>query len=254
MHGIIPLEPYNPLLGAIMTTKLKPSHAVTLALLASVWAATPSYGHSSGDDAGTPTRQDNGNHRDDRPTGAPPQAGTDDTRQTPDDSASVNINNTGGQTDDALKRAGGDKAPRLKALLSGTLDPTARGKIELESRRKGQKFEGGVKLVVPSEALKIADRAAAAAITPTLVLSRAGVPYAECDLDVTRFKRSSGGLIAEYKVKVAVRRGVLREDDGICDTDLSLADAQTGVPAIAVGDTVEVTLDTVSGSVLQGTF
>ncbi|MFN5746654.1 MAG: hypothetical protein ACK443_11315 [Methylococcaceae bacterium] len=237
-----------------MTTKPKLSNVVTLALLASVWVAAPSYGHSSGDDHGSSSRQENGNHRDDRPRVTPPHAGTDDASQKPDDSASVKNNTTGGQTDDALKVAGGDKAPRLKAILSGTLDPTARGKIELESRRKGQKFEGGVKLVVPSGALNIADRAAAAAITPTLVLSRGGVPYAECDLDVTRFKRSSSGLIAEYKVKVAIRRGVLREDDGICDTDLSLTDAQPGVPAIAAGDTVEVTLDTVSGSVLQGTF
>lgn len=150
---------------------------------------------------------------------------------------------------------GGIGTPALRANLTGVVAPGARGEAKLKTKTRGSQFEAEVKVPVPSTALALADKIQAQEATATLILSRSGVPYAECDFDFKSFKRGRAGVgSAEYKIEINDRRGVLQERYGLCDTDLATPGAQPGLPAIQPGDAAAVTIDTNGAVFLEGVF
>ena len=116
--------------------------------------------------------------------------------------------------------------------------------------------------------LRIRKRNADPSLTPDAVnsaalvatLSRGGTPFAECILD--RIVDRDQDFIPDAKrwdfgVAVTNLSGDLKAPRGTCDTDLSTASVQRGVPDAQAGDTVSVRL--VGGSndgkvVADGTF
>jgi hypothetical protein len=150
---------------------------------------------------------------------------------------------------------GSGGTPALRVYLAGTVEPGARGEAKLKTKTRGSQFEAEVKVPVPSTALALADKFQAREATATLILSRSGVPYAECDFDFKSFKRGKKRVSsAEYKIEINDRRGVLQERRGLCDTDLATPGAQQGLPKIQPGDAASVTIDTNGTVLLEGVF
>lgn len=162
--------------------------------------------------------------------------------------------NHGGGSDDHGGSFNPAGAQPFRAVLAGTVEPLARGEAKLKTKRRGDRFEAEVKIPVPSAALAIPDKAAALDATLTLSLSRAGVAYAECDLDPKSFKRKGSRRLAEYKVEVADRGGLIQAHQGICDVDLATPGMQSGVPATQTGDAAAVRIDTNGVDFLDGVF
>ena len=136
---------------------------------------------------------------------------------------------------------------KLKAYLNSTVQTGAYGKIEFETKTNSTKFEGEVKLRLPSTAIGIADSAAAQAASVSMSLLRNGAEYASCDFDVKKAYTTR----AEYKTEVASYRGaapVARYGDCV-DTNGAIV-----VPAVQAGDAVEIFVDTyATGPFITGT-
>jgi len=158
------------------------------------------------------------------------------------DDRNCNSSNTGSSSN-----SGSSTRTKLKAYLNSTVQTGAYGKIEFETKTNSTKFEGEVKLRLPSAALGIADSAAAQSASVSLSLLRNGAEYASCDFDVKKAYTTR----AEYKTEVASYRGaapVARYGDCV-DTNGAIV-----VPAVQAGDAVEIFVDTyATGPFITGT-
>jgi hypothetical protein len=109
-----------------------------------------------------------------------------------------------------------------------------------------------VELPIPSVGLGILTGEDAKGAVILMVLSRGGVPYAECTLELTEIEDDE----VAYKVDVRLipRHGgpVLREQKGSCDLDPGLA-LVPGIPDVLDGDTAAVTANG-GAAFLEGTF
>jgi len=128
-----------------------------------------------------------------------------------------------------------------------------------EARHEAKTHKGALQLhrlraraeiPIPSAGLGILTEEDAEAAVILMVLSRGGVPYAECTLELTEIE----GDEAVYKVDVRLipRHGgpVLREQKGSCHLDPGLA---VGIPDVLDGDTAAVTANG-GAAFLEGTF
>jgi hypothetical protein len=128
-----------------------------------------------------------------------------------------------------------------------------------EARHEAKTHKGALQLhrlraraeiPIPSVGLGILTQEDAEAAVILMVLSRGGVPYAECTLELTEIE----GDEAVYKVDVRLipRHGgpLLREQKGSCHLDPGLA---VGIPDVLDGDTAAVTANG-GAAFLEGTF
>lgn len=163
-----------------------------------------------------------------------------------------NIKSCGGSRTDDNGKGGnkGKERSRYEARLGGAIQPGAQGKVELDTKPNKQRFVAQVKLPIPSAALAINDVAAAADASVTLSLSRGGVEYANCDLDLDKPNGKRAIRRVEYKVDILSRRGGGAEQRmGACfDVNNSPI-----LPVVETGDTAEVSIDTYTGPFLNGT-
>ena len=164
-----------------------------------------------------------------------------------------NIKSCGGSRTDDNGKGGnkGKERSRYEARLGGAIQAGAQGKVELDTKPNKQRFVAQVKLPIPSAALAINDVAAAADASVTLSLSRGGVEYATCDLDLDKPNGKRAIRRVEYKVDVLSRRGGAAEQRvGACFD----ANNSPILPVVEAGDTADVSIDTyVIGPFLNGT-
>jgi hypothetical protein len=160
----------------------------------------------------------------------------------------------------AFAAPGNNSRVRHEAELEPGLaspEPEAEGEARHEKKtHKGavqlHRFRGEAEIPIPSVGLDILTAEDAEAAVVLLVLSRAGVPYAECTLELHELEADK----ATYKVDVRLipRNGgpVLREQKGSCDVDAGAPDVP-GVPDVLDGDTAAVTANG-GAAFLDGTF
>jgi hypothetical protein len=159
----------------------------------------------------------------------------------------------------ALAAPGQNSWARQKAELepgATSPEPAADGEARHEAKtHKGalqlHRLRARTEIPIPSVGLGILTEEDAGAAVILMVLSRGGVPYAECTLELTEIESDE----AVYKVDVRLipRRGgpVLREQKGSCDLDLTVA-VVPGIPDVQDGDTAAVTANGLT--FLEGTF
>ena len=138
-----------------------------------------------------------------------------------------------------------------------SLEFAAEGEARHEAKtHKGalqlHRLRARVEIPIPSVGLGIVTEEDAEAAVILMVLSRGGVPYAECTLELTEIEDDE----AVYKVDVRLipRHGgpVLREQKGSCDVD-PLAPVAPGIPDVLDGDTAAVTANG-GAAFLEGIF
>jgi len=150
-------------------------------------------------------------------------------------------------------------ARQAAELAPGATSPesAADGKARHEAKtHKGalqlHRLRARAEIPIPSAGLGILTEEDAKAAVILMVLSRGGVPYAECTLELTEIEDDE----AVYKVDVRLipRHGgpVLREQKGSCDIDPGLA-VVPGIPDVLDGDTAAVTANG-GAAFLEGTF
>ena len=163
-----------------------------------------------------------------------------------------NIKSCGGSRTDDNGKSGikGKERSRYEARLGGAIQPGAQGKVELDTKPNKQRFVAQVKLPIPSAALAINDLDAATDASVTLSLSRGGVEYANCDLDLDKPNVKRAIRRVEYKVDILSRRGGAAEPRmGACFD----ASNNPVLPVIEAGDTADVSIDTyAAGPFLNG--
>ncbi|HLE42569.1 MAG TPA: hypothetical protein VJB36_00980 [Methylomirabilota bacterium] len=129
----------------------------------------------------------------------------------------------------------------------GDPEPEAEGKADRRTQFKRgvawkDKFSAKVEIPVPSPGLGILTPLDAQLADVRLVLSRAGVVYAECMLVLDDDEGAEGE--AEYHVDLEFRtrtgRAGLRARHGSCDVDLVTPGVQNGVPDVQDGDVATV--------------
>lgn len=159
------------------------------------------------------------------------------------------------------------------ALATSPCDPTGippepdaegEAKHKKETRNgviKKDEFKGKVKIPIDQNSqLGIIDEAAAEGADIRLILSRAGVDFAECRLAFDEIEAEDGEDRAEYKVDVRIKKGAVQAKKGVCDVDLTTAAIDSGVPDALADDVVTATLvtnpanRTLDVDFLQGTF
>ena len=144
-------------------------------------------------------------------------------------------------------KGGDSQESRLRAKMTRVEGSLAGGKLDYRLERKETRLSVNVKIPLPSTLPAIADSTAAAAAALEVALSRSGVEYAVCDLAFNpsdEDDHDDDSLHAEYRVDVRQRVGrSLREKKGSCDTDLAIEGIQAGIPAVEVGDTLNVRLE-----------
>lgn len=145
----------------------------------------------------------------------------------------------GGQGDGGS--GSGDDIRSTKKLRLGMVagdvsaDP-ALGKLEYRINKGLAQFKAGLKLNLPSTATGIVDRATAEDAVITATLSNAGVAYAECTFGFDRVKRNAAQYAIALK-EVSRKGGIsVRQNKGVCDTDLSRDGVQAGMPRVKAGD------------------
>lgn len=156
---------------------------------------------------------------------------------------------------DGGTRQGGNSSvsnqTKLKARLVGVTQVGAYGEAKLETKTTKQEFSAEVKLPLPSLSLNLADAAAASAASITVVLARGTDVYATCDLDLKVENSRRAAARSEFKVEMASYRGAAPVGRyGNC-VDNSGA---VVVPSVLLGDTIEVSIDTLDGPFLTGVF
>lgn len=138
----------------------------------------------------------------------------------------------------------------IKARMYSSVQAGARGEVELKTTPTQQKFSAEVKLPIPSLALNIPDATEASFASVTVALIRGVDTYATCDLDLKAERSSRYSRKAEYKVELASYNGAAPIGRyGNCVD----ANGAVVIPAVQVGDTVAVDIDTY-GEFLNGTF
>lgn len=158
--------------------------------------------------------------------------------------------------------SGGSKKREIEldgraSAVTGVLT-SATGKLEYKYKadEKGRveiRFEGNVKIPVPSTIPPITDEAAASALGLVLTLTRDGAAFAQCDFayDGLRTYKQNRSR-AEFKVDIKQKKGSLQTKKGSCDTDLAQDGIQSGVPTPKKGDKFIVSEES-AGSILEGT-
>lgn len=125
-------------------------------------------------------------------------------------------------------------------LASGKLTKRSMGKGRGDRSAQAVHMRASMDLPLPSVMPAIADEAAAAAARFVLVLRREGIDYAQCSLALARVENKEGALVAHFKLHLQqfIKKNKLRVKamKGACDIDLSLADVQSGMPAIMAED------------------
>jgi len=138
----------------------------------------------------------------------------------------------------------------IKARMYSSVQAGARGEVELKTTATQQKFSAEVKLPIPSLALNVPDATEASFASVTLDLIRGADVYATCDLDLKAERSSRYSRKAEFKVELASYNGAAPIGRyGNCVD----ANGAVVIPAVQVGDTVAVAIDTY-GEFLNGTF
>ena len=138
----------------------------------------------------------------------------------------------------------------IKARMYSSVQAGARGEVELKTTATQQKFSAEVKLPIPSLALNVPDATEASFASVTLDLIRGADVYATCDLDLKAERSSRYSRNAEFKVELASYNGAAPIGRyGNCVD----ANGAVVIPAVQVGDTVAVAIDTY-GEFLNGTF
>lgn len=151
---------------------------------------------------------------------------------------------------DRSGNSGYNNKTEIKARMYSSVQAGARGEVELKTTATRQKFSAEVKLPIPSLALNIPDATEASFASVTLFLIRGVDTYATCDLDLKAERYSSYSRKAEYKVELATYNGAAPIGRyGNCVD----ANGAVVIPAVQVGDTVAVDIDTY-GEFLNGTF
>ena len=140
----------------------------------------------------------------------------------------------------------GERA-RLRARMSRVEGSFASGKLDERVERKETRLSVNVKVPLPSTLPPLADSSSAASAALEVALSRSGIEYAVCDMLFNTHDdddHDDDSRHAEYRVDVRQRIGrSLRERKGSCDTDLTIAGIQAGIPAVEVGDTLAVRIE-----------
>jgi hypothetical protein len=149
-------------------------------------------------------------------------------------------------------RAEADLAPGLTSP-----EPEAVGDARHETKtHKGalqlHRLRARADVPFPSVGLGILTEEDAANAVVVMVLSRGGVPYAECTLELTEI--DSDDAVYRVDVRLIPRHGgpVLREQKGSCDIDPG-APVVPGIPEVEDGDTVAVSANG-GAAFLEGTF
>lgn len=151
--------------------------------------------------------------------------------------------------------AGSGKSTYLFATVKGTADPSVKGwakRVTSAIRQTNgsvltsDAFEGALLVPLPSVNLDLTSAKQAAV---SVVLSRGGSAYAECNLDL-RTVLTNG--VAEYKVAVKNLGGYLKAYYGVCDTNLTKGGIQLGVPRVHIDD--QVTAELAGAAFAYGEF
>lgn len=149
--------------------------------------------------------------------------------------------------------------------FNGSPEPDADGDVRhhKEARTKDgvtkikkDEFKGLVKIQIdPASLLGIVNEDAAENADVRVVLSRNGIPYAECllefveaDDDDDEDEDEDEGVQAHYRIHVRIKKGAVKEKTGMC----ILADSSHAVPDALAGDVATATANGVA--FLQGAF
>lgn len=145
--------------------------------------------------------------------------------------------------------------------FNGSPEPDADGTVRhhKEARTKDgvtkikkDEFKGLVKIQVdPASLLGIVNEDTAENADVRVVLSRNGIPYAECLLEFVEADDDDDddeGVQAHYRVHVRIKKGAVKEKTGMC----ILADSSHAVPDALAGDVATATANGVA--FLQGAF
>ncbi len=144
-----------------------------------------------------------------------------------------------------LRAGAGDPEPELRG--------DARRRTQNANKDTKDEFKGRIDFPFPGNSLGITTEEAAASADIRLILSRDGIDYAECFLELDEDEL---GDEAEFKVDIRRRDGRLDEKKGTIDTDLSSPGIQAGLPAVQAGDNVRGVLKDVGGDLVlvEGVF
>jgi hypothetical protein len=162
------------------------------------------------------------------------------------------------------KKGNGDKSGKsndkvkieLEAELeppNGSPEPGVEGDSERKIKTKNgaskeNRFKAEVEIPIPNALLIDESNAAAADIR--LLLSRAGVGYAECQLVFDEIENDDGELEAEYKLDLKIKKGKLKSK-GSCDVGLPDVAAGDLATAVLVANPLDRTQDVI---LLQGAY
>ena len=142
------------------------------------------------------------------------------------------------------------RANNFRARLvnsAGTRYPKGQVARKAEFRRgvlQQDRFSASVDIAIPSTTPAVATLADADTLDVQLEFSRAGVPYARCQLGLDEIRENRTLVKAEYKVDIQtrVRRGTVsqRIRNGSCDTNLDIPGNENTIPEVQAGDTATV--------------
>lgn len=176
--------------------------------------------------------------------------GTAHSLELENDNGNSNSDDDGSDDRGRNSGSGNSREVRVRArfVSPGAPASTARAKLDFRQKSNGSKrddrFKLTVKIPVPSSLPPINSLDEAEALLLTAVLTRDGVPYAECDLSYDRVAIAGAIMRAEFKLDVRARgrkaRVALKNSKGSCDVDPASDGLQSGFPQLKRGDILQI--------------